>query len=88
MKLDSGQAILGAFLFLLPGFVWSAVYAALIPSKTDSEQIRFMEFFALSPQRTCTWKERWRWPLTEKPRRTQAITGYGLLLTKLLQSTL
>jgi hypothetical protein len=74
MKLDSGQAILGAFLFLLPGFVWSAVYAALIPRKTDSEQIRFMEFFALSPQRTCTWK--------------QAITGYGLLLTKLLQSTL
>jgi hypothetical protein len=55
MKLDSEQALLGAFLFLLPGFVWSAVYAALIPRKTDSEQIRFMEFFALSSVNNAFW---------------------------------
>jgi hypothetical protein len=55
MKFDSGQAVLGAFLFLLPGFVWSAVYAALIPRKADSEQIRFMEFFALSSLNNAFW---------------------------------
>jgi hypothetical protein len=47
MKLDSAQAILWAFAFLLPGFVWSAVYAMLIPRRQDTEQIRFMEFFTL-----------------------------------------
>ncbi len=55
MKLDSAQAILWAFTFLLPGFVWSAVYAILIPRRPDTEQIRFMEFFTLSSINNAFW---------------------------------
>jgi hypothetical protein len=55
MKFESAQAVVWAFAFLLPGFVWSAVYAALIPRKLDTEQIRFMEFFTLSSINNAFW---------------------------------
>jgi hypothetical protein len=55
MKFDNTQAVLWAFTFLLPGFVWSAVYAMLIPRKLDTEQIRFMEFFTLSSLNNAFW---------------------------------
>jgi hypothetical protein len=55
MKFDSAQAILWAFVFLLSGFVWSAVYATLIPRRQDTEQIRFMEFFTLSSINNAFW---------------------------------
>lgn len=55
MELNTGQAVLCAFIFLLPGFVWSAVYAMLIPRKQDSEHIRFMEFFTLSSVNNAFW---------------------------------
>jgi hypothetical protein len=55
MKFDSLQAIVWAFAFLLPGFVWSAVYAMLIPRQLDTEQIRFMEFFTLSSINNAFW---------------------------------
>lgn len=59
MKFDNVQGLLLAFGFLVPGFVWSAVYAALVPRKADSEQIRFMEFFALS----CVNNAFWSWAI-------------------------
>lgn len=55
MELNTEQAVLWAFVFLLPGFVWSAVYAMLIPRKTDSDNIRFMEFFTLSSINNAFW---------------------------------
>jgi hypothetical protein len=55
MELNSAQAVLWAFLFLLPGFVWSAVYAMLIPRRTDTAHIRFMEFFTLSSVNNAFW---------------------------------
>lgn len=55
MKLDNLQAVIWAFAFLLPGFVWSATYAALIPRRRDTENIRFMEFFTLSSVNNAFW---------------------------------
>jgi hypothetical protein len=55
MKLDSLQAILLAFIFLLPGFVWSSIYAMLIPRRSDTENIRFLEFFTLSSLNNAFW---------------------------------
>jgi hypothetical protein len=43
------------FCFSPAGFVWSAVYAMLIPRKLDTEQIRFMEFFTLSSINNAFW---------------------------------
>lgn len=57
MQVTTGEAVLCAFLFLLPGFVWSAAYAMLIPRKPDTENIRFMEFFTLS----CINNAFWSW---------------------------
>jgi hypothetical protein len=55
MKLDSFDTLVLAFTFLMPGFVWSGVYAMLIPRKSDSEQTRFMEFFTLSCLNNAFW---------------------------------
>ncbi|HUB18538.1 MAG TPA: DUF6338 family protein [Acidobacteriaceae bacterium] len=55
MRLDSFEAVLLAFAFLMPGFVWSGIYAMLIPRRSESEQNRFMEFFTLSCLNNAFW---------------------------------
>jgi len=55
VKFDNAEALIWAFAFLLPGFVWSATYAMLIPRRPDTDQIRFMEFFTLSSLNNAFW---------------------------------
>lgn len=48
MRLENLEAVILIFAFLMPGFVWSGIYAMLIPRRSESDQVRFMEFFTLS----------------------------------------
>lgn len=57
MKLDNLESVILIFAFLMPGFVWSGIYAMLIPRRSESDQIRFMEFFTLS----CINNAFWSW---------------------------
>lgn len=49
------QAVLWTLFFLVPGFIWSAVYAMLIPRKPGQDKTRFIEFFTLSSLNDAIW---------------------------------
>lgn len=59
MTLDSFDVVFFTIGFLVPGFVWSAVLAMLVPSRTAPVQIRLLEFLTLS----CINYGLWSWLL-------------------------
>lgn len=59
MTFDSFDVVFFTVGFLVPGFVWSAVLAVLVPSRTAPVQIRLLEFLTLS----CINYGLWSWLL-------------------------
>jgi len=55
MKLESLAAVVFTLAFLVPGFVWSAVLAMLIPRRPRQAEIHFIEFFTLSCINSAIW---------------------------------
>jgi Family of unknown function (DUF6338) len=59
MTFDSFELVFFTVGFLVPGFVWSAVLSMLVPSRTRSREIHFIEFLTLS----CINHGLWSWAL-------------------------
>ena len=55
MKVESFGAVVFTLAFLVPGFVWSAVLAMLIPRRPRQAEIHFIEFFTLSCINNAIW---------------------------------
>ncbi len=59
MTFTSFDAVFFTAGFLVPGFVWSAVLSMLVPRRTVSTDVRFLEFLTLS----CLNHGLWAWAL-------------------------
>lgn len=55
MKFETPAAVVFTLAFLVPGFVWSAVLAMLIPRRPRQAEIHFIEFFTLSCINNAAW---------------------------------
>ena len=55
MQITSTTAVLLTAIFLMPGFVWSAVLSMLIPRRANQAENRFLEFFTLSCINGAIW---------------------------------
>ncbi len=55
MTFDSFDAVLLTTIFLVPGFVWSAVLSMRIPRRATSVEVRVLEFLTLSCINHACW---------------------------------
>jgi hypothetical protein len=59
MQISSLEAVIYTIAFLVPGFVWSATLAMMVPSRTTAQHVSFLNYLTLS----CLNHGLWSWAL-------------------------